>query len=68
VNFLAQHDVGGLVADGKMLDRVTELLRDRERLQSMQRRAWLLGRRDGARKVTDLALDFVSRRQALASR
>jgi UDP-N-acetylglucosamine:LPS N-acetylglucosamine transferase len=68
VNFLAQHDVGGLVADGKMLGRVTELLRDRDRLQSMQRRAWLLGQRDGARKVAELALDFVSRRQAMASR
>jgi UDP-N-acetylglucosamine:LPS N-acetylglucosamine transferase len=68
VNFLAEHDVGGLVPDGEMLGRVTELLRDRDRLQAMQRRAWLLGRRDGARKVADLALNFVSRRQAMASR
>lgn len=68
VNFLARHDVGGLIADGKLLSHVMELLRDRDRLQSMQRRAWLLGRRDGARKVADLALDFVSRQQAVASR
>jgi processive 1,2-diacylglycerol beta-glucosyltransferase len=68
VNFLARHDVGGLVADGELLTHVMDLLRNRDRLQSMQRRAWLLGRRDGARKVADLAMDFVARHQAVASR
>jgi processive 1,2-diacylglycerol beta-glucosyltransferase len=68
VNFLARNDVGGLIADGKLSKHVLELLRDRDRLQAMQRRAWLLGRRDGARKVADLTMEFVARQQAVAAR
>jgi UDP-N-acetylglucosamine:LPS N-acetylglucosamine transferase len=67
VNFLARHDVGGLIADGKLLNHVMELMRDRDRLQSMQRRAWLLGRRDGARQVADLTLEFVAGRRVAAA-
>jgi hypothetical protein len=33
----------------------------------MQRRAWLLGQRDGASRVAELALDFASVHRAVAS-
>jgi UDP-N-acetylglucosamine:LPS N-acetylglucosamine transferase len=68
IDFLARHGVGGLVADNELLDRVDTLLRDRDVLQNMQRRAWLLGRRDGAAKVAALAGELASERRALAWR
>lgn len=66
VDFLTRHQVGGLVADGELLERVDALLRDRDALQNMQRRAWLLGQRDGAAKVAHLALDLASVNRAVA--
>jgi UDP-N-acetylglucosamine:LPS N-acetylglucosamine transferase len=60
VSFLTHHDVGGLVADDEVLPRVERLLADPEMLRQMQQRAWSLGRRDGARRVTDLVLELVS--------
>jgi UDP-N-acetylglucosamine:LPS N-acetylglucosamine transferase len=67
VDFLTRHEVGGLVADRDLADRVESLLRDRDVLQNMQRRAWLLGHRDGAARVAGLALDFASVHRAVAS-
>lgn len=66
VDFLTRHGVGGLVADRDLADRVDALLRDRDVLQNMQRRAWLLGHRDGASRVAALALDFASVHRAVA--
>lgn len=66
IDFLTRHEVGGLVNDGELLNRVDALLRDREGLQNMQRRAWLLGQRDGAAKVAHLALDLASINRAVA--
>lgn len=66
VDFLTNHGVGGLVADGELLNRVDALLGDRDVLQNMQRRAWLLGQRDGAAKVAELALDLASIHRAVA--
>src|SRR6185436_640297 len=66
VDFLTRHDVGGLVADRDLLDRVDALLRDRDGLQNMQRRAWMLGRRDGAAHVAELALDLASVHRSVA--
>jgi processive 1,2-diacylglycerol beta-glucosyltransferase len=66
VNFLTHHGVGGLVADRDLLARVDSLLRDRDVLQNMQRRAWLLGQRDGATRVASLALDLASVHRAVA--
>ena len=66
VDFLERNDVGGLVADSELLQRVVALLHERNALHDMQRRAWLLGRRDGAARVADMALDLVSARQLLA--
>ena len=68
VNFLERNDVGGLVADSELLQRVDALLRAQPVLHDMQRRAWLLGRRDGATRIAELALDLCSARQALALR
>lgn len=66
VDFLTRHGVGGLVADRDLADRVDALLRDHDVLQNMQRRAWLLGKRDGASQVAGLALDFASVHRAVA--
>ena len=66
VDFLTRHEVGGLVADGELLNRVDALLGNREVLQNMQRRAWLLGQRDGAARVAELALDLASIQRAVA--
>lgn len=66
VNFLTRHGVGGLVADGELVNRVDALLGDREVLQNMQRRAWLLGQRDGAARVAELAVDLASIHRAVA--
>jgi processive 1,2-diacylglycerol beta-glucosyltransferase len=66
VDFLTHHEVGGLVTDGELLERVGALLGDREALQNMQRRAWLLGQRDGAARVAQLALDLASVNRAVA--
>lgn len=60
VDFLERHGVGGLLADGELPARVARLLQDREALQRMQRRAWLLGRRDGARQIAAIALELAS--------
>ncbi len=65
IDFLSRHGVGGLVPDGELLTRVDELLRQPDVLQSMQRRAWLLGRRDGAARVAELALDLASIHRAV---
>lgn len=66
IDFLSRHGVGGLVADGELLNRVDVLLGDRDVLHNMQRRAWLLGQRDGAARVAELALDLASIHRAVA--
>lgn len=66
IDFLSRHGVGGLVADGELWNRVDALLGDRDVLQNMQRRAWLLGQRDGAARVAELALDLASIHRAVA--
>lgn len=68
IDFLERHRVGGLVADGELLDRVEALLSRRDELQHMQRQAWLLGRRDGAARIAALALDLAAERQRVALR
>lgn len=66
IDFLQRHAVGGLVADGELVDRLEALLRDRSTLNAMQRRAWQLGRRDGAERVAAIAVDIADERQAAA--
>jgi UDP-N-acetylglucosamine:LPS N-acetylglucosamine transferase len=60
IEFLQRHDVGGLVADGELLDRLAALLQNSAALQAMQMRAWQLGRREGARRVAELAVDLAA--------
>jgi processive 1,2-diacylglycerol beta-glucosyltransferase len=66
VGFLERHGVGGLVADGELSARVEAMLADRAMLQQMQQRAWALGRRDGAARIAELALDLSAARPLLA--
>jgi processive 1,2-diacylglycerol beta-glucosyltransferase len=60
IAFLQSHSVGGLVADGDLLDRLAALLHNPAALQAMQMRAWQLGRRDGAQRVASLAVDLAT--------
>lgn len=60
IAFLQSHGIGGLVADGELLDRLAALLQSPAMLQAMQMRAWQLGRRDGAQRIARLALDFAA--------
>ena len=64
IAFLQSHEVGGLVADGELLDRLAALLHSPEALQAMQMRAWQLGRREGARRVAQIAVDLASARES----
>jgi processive 1,2-diacylglycerol beta-glucosyltransferase len=66
VGFLDRHGVGGLVADGELSTRVESMLADRAVLEQIQQRAWRLGRRDGAARVAELALDLAAARPSLA--
>jgi UDP-N-acetylglucosamine:LPS N-acetylglucosamine transferase len=60
IAFLQSHGVGGLIADGELLDRLAALLYDQASLQAMQMRAWQLGRREGAQRVARLAVDLAA--------
>jgi len=60
IAFLQAQDVGGLVPDGELLDRLAALLHDPDALQAMQMRAWQLGRREGAQRVARLAVDLAT--------
>jgi processive 1,2-diacylglycerol beta-glucosyltransferase len=64
IAFLQSHDVGGLVADGELLDRLAALLHNPDALQAMQMRAWQLGRREGARRVAQIAVDLATARES----
>lgn len=58
VHFLETHGVGGLVADAQLADSIDAVIHDPAQLTRMQERAWALGRRDGATRISDLALDL----------
>ena len=64
IAFLQSHEVGGLVADGELLDRLAALLHNPEALQAMQMRAWQQGRREGARRVAQIAVDLAASRES----
>jgi UDP-N-acetylglucosamine:LPS N-acetylglucosamine transferase len=68
IAFLQSHDVGGLVADGELLDRLAALLQDSNALQAMQMRAWQLGRREGARRIAEQAVHLATSSQSAAYR
>lgn len=54
VAFLKQQGVGWEVTEDKVVDAVTLLLQDRNKLASIERRAMAMGERMGAEKVADL--------------
>jgi processive 1,2-diacylglycerol beta-glucosyltransferase len=66
VGFLERYEVGGLVRDHELLARVEALLADRDKLQEIQRRAWSLGRRDGAARVAEIVFDLAAARPSVA--
>ena len=68
VQFLERNGVGGLVSDRDLPERVMQLLEDRGALVQMQRRAWLLGRRDGAAQVAAMAIQLATARVQRAAR
>jgi UDP-N-acetylglucosamine:LPS N-acetylglucosamine transferase len=68
IAFLQSHDVGGLVADGELLDRLAALLQDSNALHAMQMRAWQLGRREGARRVAEIAVELATSSRSVAYR
>jgi UDP-N-acetylglucosamine:LPS N-acetylglucosamine transferase len=67
VRFLEQHGVGGLVADAELAERIDAVIHEPLKLAEMQERAWALGCRDGATRISDLALDlaWARRRQSV---
>ncbi len=58
VRFLQQHAVGALVPDGELAKRIETILARPDELADMQRRAWALGCRSGAARISELALDL----------
>jgi hypothetical protein len=47
-----------------LLDRLAALLYEPGALQAMQMRAWQLGRREGAQRVAQLAVDLATSSEA----
>jgi processive 1,2-diacylglycerol beta-glucosyltransferase len=62
VRFLEEHEVGRLVSENDLVAAIDALLADRLLLTRMQERAWLLGRRDGADRIAELALSLAGPR------
>lgn len=60
VHFLERNQVGGLVRDHDLAARVNALLQNRGTLLEIQSRAWALGRRAGAAKVAQMALELAA--------
>jgi len=58
VRFLERHEVGALVRDHELFERVCDTFSRPEWLSTMQTRAWALGQRSGARYVADMILDM----------
>lgn len=60
VSFLERHGVGRLLTEDELPTAVTSLLANPDELARIQRRAWTLGRRDGARQIAQQALVLAS--------
>lgn len=66
VHFLERNQVGALVPERELPARVHALLSNRNTLREIQERAWLLGRRTGAAKIAQMALQLAAARPPLA--
>lgn len=58
VRFLERHALGALVPDGELANCIETMLAEPQVLADMQRRAWALGCRTGAARISELALDL----------
>lgn len=67
VRFLERHRVGRLVEENRLGDGVMQLLADDKARRSTGRRAWSLGRRDGADRIARLVESVAARRAAVAA-
>lgn len=56
VRFLERHGVGRLVPEDELLEIIEAWLAQPDRLDELKRRAWSIGRRDGAARVAELTL------------
>ena len=63
VQFLERHNVGALVAEEDLPMHIERMFDQSDELAQMQRRAWSLGKRDGAAQVGELTLDLMARRR-----
>ncbi len=61
VRFLEEHHVGRLVVEEELPAAVESLLVDAGELARTQRRAWALGRRDGATRIANLVCELTER-------
>jgi UDP-N-acetylglucosamine:LPS N-acetylglucosamine transferase len=59
VRFLEENGIGGLVREEGLAAHVESLVSNPARLGQIQRRSAQLGRRDGAEKIADLALELM---------
>ncbi len=60
LQFLRRHQIGDLVRNDDLVQRVESMVQAPAMLRRMQARAWELGRRDGAARVASLALDLAA--------
>jgi len=65
VNFLEGRDVGALVDDAELVNRIQALVDQPQLLAEVQVRAWALGNRQGAKRIADLVLDLSWTRQVV---
>jgi len=65
VAYLERHGVGQLLSEERLAQYIPALLDDQASLRRMQSRAWALGRRHGAQRVTDLVFESVQLRPAI---
>jgi UDP-N-acetylglucosamine:LPS N-acetylglucosamine transferase len=66
MRFLEAHGIGGLVREQGLAAHIESLVSDPARLAQIQQRSSELGRRDGAERIADLALELA--RSPLAKR
>jgi len=62
VRFLERQGVGRLVSEHELVPQVESLLGDPKELARIQRRAWALGRRDGAARIAERVLALAQSR------
>lgn len=69
VRFLERHRVGALVPERDLANRIESIINQPEALADVQQRAWSLGCREGAARISDIALDLAwSHRPQLSMR